>query len=72
MPLWVAASFKETQITDRRPGQPVTLSIDAYPNFEFQGHVDSIQSGLGTGHRCLFIAAGRTNSLLDTYTRKEH
>lgn len=46
--IWVTANFKETQITDMRPGQPVSIEIDAYPNREFKGHVDSIQAGSGT------------------------
>jgi membrane fusion protein (multidrug efflux system) len=28
-------------------GQPVSLSIDAYPDVDFHGHIDSIQSGTG-------------------------
>jgi membrane fusion protein, multidrug efflux system len=30
-----------------RPGQPVDISIDACPNADAQGHVDSIQRGSG-------------------------
>ncbi len=30
-----------------KPGQPVELSIDAYPGVRFTGHVDSIQRGTG-------------------------
>jgi membrane fusion protein (multidrug efflux system) len=44
---WVVANFKETQLTRMRPGQPVELSIDAYPGVRFAGHVDSIQRGTG-------------------------
>ena len=32
-----------------RPGQPVTITVDAYPDLKLKGHVDSIQ--LGTGSR---------------------
>jgi len=45
--LWVEANFKETQITYMRPGQPVTITIDAYPDRTFRGKVHSIQSGSG-------------------------
>ena len=45
--VWVIANFKETQLTHMRPGQPVSVSVDAYPQIKFQGHVDSIQSGTG-------------------------
>ncbi|HEX5397571.1 MAG TPA: HlyD family secretion protein [Verrucomicrobiae bacterium] len=44
---WVIANFKETQLTHMRPGQPVTIRVDAYPQFKLKGHVDSIQSGSG-------------------------
>ena len=45
--LWVVANFKETQLEHLRPGQPVTISVDAYPGKEFRGHVESISSGTG-------------------------
>jgi membrane fusion protein (multidrug efflux system) len=46
--MWVTANFKETQLTEMRPGQPVEVTIDAYPGRTFAAHVDSIQSGSGT------------------------
>lgn len=46
--VWVTANFKETQLTQMRPGQPATISVDAYPGVEFAGHVKSIQHGTGT------------------------
>ncbi|GGB40365.1 multidrug resistance protein A, efflux pump [Sphingomonas metalli] len=45
--MWVTANFKETQLTLMRIGQPVTIKVDAYPDVEFVGHVDSIQRGAG-------------------------
>lgn len=45
--LWVVANFKETQLTHMRPGQPVELIVDIYPDRKFQGHVDSLQAGSG-------------------------
>ncbi|MGY4307371.1 membrane fusion protein (multidrug efflux system) [Bradyrhizobium sp. USDA 4369] len=45
--VWVTANFKETQLDHMRPGQPVTLQIDAYPEREIRGHVASVQSGSG-------------------------
>jgi len=44
---WVIANFKETQLADMRPGQPVEITVDAYPGVQFAGHVDSIQRGTG-------------------------
>ena len=45
--LWVVANFKETQLKQMRPGQPVTLRLDAYPQLRLHGHVESLQSGTG-------------------------
>jgi len=45
--LWVVANFKETQLRRMRPGQPVTIKIDAYPRYRLQGKVESIQAGSG-------------------------
>ncbi|HVI99535.1 MAG TPA: HlyD family secretion protein [Sphingomonas sp.] len=45
--MWVTANFKETQLTLMRVGQPVSIKVDAFPDVEFEGHVDSIQRGAG-------------------------
>ncbi|HSF32292.1 MAG TPA: HlyD family secretion protein [Candidatus Tectomicrobia bacterium] len=45
--VWVVANFMETQLTDMRPGQPVEITVDAYPAKRLRGHVDSIQAGTG-------------------------
>lgn len=45
--LWVIANFKETQLEHMCPGQQATVKIDAYPQLDLRGHVDSIQSGSG-------------------------
>ena len=45
--LWVVANFKETQLTRMRAGQPVTIHVDAYPQHDFKGKVDSLQAGSG-------------------------
>lgn len=44
---WVVANYKETQLTHVRPGQPVAIEIDAYPDHDFDGRVESIQPGSG-------------------------
>ena len=46
--MWVTANYKETQLGEMRPGQPVIMRIDAYPVRIVRGHVDSIQPGSGT------------------------
>lgn len=45
--IWVTANFKETQLTNMAIGQRVTISVDAFPDVVFDGHVDSIQRGAG-------------------------
>ena len=45
--LWITANFKETEITDIRPGDRVAIRVDAYPDLRLSGHVDSIQEGSG-------------------------
>ena len=45
--MWVVANFKETDLTYMKPNDPVTISIDAYPQYVFKGYVQSIQAGSG-------------------------
>ena len=51
--IWVTANFKEIQLDHIRPGDPVTLRIDAYPGRTIHGHVDSVQPGSGTAFSLL-------------------
>jgi len=51
--IWITANFKETQLRTVRPGDPVDIEIDAFPNKKFKGHVDSIQAGSGTAFSLL-------------------
>src|SRR4029077_8505650 len=51
--IWVWANFKETLLDYVRPGQPVTLEIDAYPERTIHGHVGSVQPGSGTAFSLL-------------------
>jgi membrane fusion protein (multidrug efflux system) len=45
--VWITANFKETQLTDMRPGQRAEVDVDAYGSRKFQGHVDSIAAATG-------------------------
>jgi membrane fusion protein, multidrug efflux system len=45
--VWITANFKETQLTNMRPGQAATLKVDAYGGREFKGRVDSIAAATG-------------------------
>jgi membrane fusion protein, multidrug efflux system len=51
--IWVWANFKETQLDEMRPGEPVTIDIDAYPERTVRGHVASVQPGSGTAFSLL-------------------
>src|SRR6202012_170764 len=51
--IWVTANFKEIQLDHMRPGDPVTLAIDAYPERKIHGHVESVQPGSGTAFSLL-------------------
>jgi membrane fusion protein, multidrug efflux system len=46
--LYITANFKETQLTDVRPGQRATIRVDAFPNLRLEGRVDSLQRGTGS------------------------
>lgn len=45
---WVTANFKETQIAKMQPGQPVEITLDAFPNHHFAGRVDSFSPASGS------------------------
>jgi membrane fusion protein (multidrug efflux system) len=45
--IYLVANFKETQVQNMRPGQPVDISIDAYPDLPLTGTVDSFAPGTG-------------------------
>jgi len=51
--IWVTANFKETQLDAMRPGQAVSLAIDAYPERTIGGQVASVQPGSGTAFSLL-------------------
>ena len=46
--VFIDANFKETQLKRIRPGQPVTISVDAYGHRKFAGIVDSISPAAGS------------------------
>jgi len=50
--VWVIANFKETQLKDMRPGQPVKISVDAYGR-DYKGHVDAIGGATGAMYSLL-------------------
>lgn len=44
---WVDANLKESDLTYVAKGQPVTMSIDAFPDHDFKGTVGSLSPGTG-------------------------
>ena len=50
---WVDAAFKENQLADLRPGQPVQVHVDAFPNAHLTGHVVSFSPGTGASFAVL-------------------
>jgi membrane fusion protein (multidrug efflux system) len=46
--VWVTANFKETQLSNMRPGQPAIVEVDAYGGREFKGHIESLAAATGS------------------------
>ncbi|MBS0557102.1 MAG: HlyD family secretion protein [Proteobacteria bacterium] len=46
--LWIDANFKETDLTNVRVGQPVSIEVDTYPGHAWKGHVASISPASGS------------------------
>ena len=44
---YVVANYKETQLTDVHPGQPVEIGVDMFPGRTYRGRVDSIAPASG-------------------------
>lgn len=40
--VWIDVDIKETKLNHLQPGQPVEISVDAYPNRRFTGHIERI------------------------------
>lgn len=56
---WIEANFKERDLGRMVPGQPVDITIDAYPGRKFKGRVKSI--GAGTGAEFSILPAQNAN-----------
>ncbi len=46
--LYLTANFKETQVGHMLPGQPVTIHVDALPDTDLHGTVESLSPGTGS------------------------
>jgi len=45
--LYIEANYRETQLADVQPGQPVSFRVDALPGIEFKGEVESLGPASG-------------------------
>jgi membrane fusion protein, multidrug efflux system len=45
--VWITANYKETDLSEVKPGQRVRIRVDTYPGKIFYGRVDSIMAGTG-------------------------
>ena len=45
--VYIVANYKETQLTNVRPGQPATIDVDTFPGAKIHGHVDSLAPASG-------------------------
>ncbi len=51
--LWIDASPKETELTNVRPGQKVTVTVDTYPDESWKGVVDSVSPASASSYAIL-------------------
>ncbi|MBF0563884.1 MAG: HlyD family secretion protein [Nitrospirae bacterium] len=81
--VWVVANYKETELARIKPGQRVSIKVDAYPGKTFHGKVDSFMAGTGsvfslfppenaTGHYVKIVQRLPVKILLDKESRSEH
>jgi membrane fusion protein (multidrug efflux system) len=46
--VYVIANYKETQLTRVKPGQPVELTVDSFPDQKLRGRVERISPASGS------------------------
>jgi membrane fusion protein (multidrug efflux system) len=46
--VYVTANYKETQLTRVKPGQPVDITVDTFPDLVLHGHVERIAPASGS------------------------
>ena len=51
--LWVSANIKETQLANVKIGQSVLIKIDAYPDLEYKGKIESFSGATGAKYSLL-------------------
>jgi membrane fusion protein (multidrug efflux system) len=45
--VYITANYKETSLTDVRPGQPVAIDVDTFPGITVHGFVESLAPASG-------------------------
>ncbi|WP_196594186.1 HlyD family secretion protein [Pectinatus sottacetonis] len=66
--LWVTANFKENELHGIKPGDKVKIKVDAFPDMELTGKVDSFQAGTGS-YFSLFPAENATGNYVKIVQR---
>jgi membrane fusion protein (multidrug efflux system) len=66
--LWVDANFKETQIRNLRIGDPVTISVDAYPELKLKGKIEKL--GVTTAAQFALIPQDNTSGNYTKLTQR--
>jgi membrane fusion protein (multidrug efflux system) len=51
--IWVTANFKETQLANMQPNQPVKIKVDTYGGRKWDGHVTAIGGATGAKYSLL-------------------
>jgi membrane fusion protein (multidrug efflux system) len=46
--VWITANFKETQLEDMKVGQPVDITVDAFPHLALRGSIESFSGATGS------------------------
>lgn len=46
--VWIEANYKETELTNVKPGQSVAIAVDTYPDHHWIGQVESISPATGS------------------------
>jgi membrane fusion protein (multidrug efflux system) len=59
--IYISSDMKETELTHVRPGQPVEITVDTYPDCKWQGHVDSVSAGSDSSFSALPAENGSGN-----------
>ncbi|MGH2643764.1 MAG: HlyD family secretion protein, partial [Chitinophagaceae bacterium] len=45
--IYITANFKETKLAEMHIGQPVDINVDAYPDHQFKGEIESFSGATG-------------------------